>query len=119
MISIAVIINDNFYKKVIGSSISFTSIFGATEILNHHSDIFSIVKPGIVNIKINGGSEDIHYFIFDGLISFLNNNEATIVTTKLFDLDIADEKEKSILINKLRNENIANYENIIKKINDI
>ena len=119
MISISVIVNDYFYKKVIGSSISFTSVIGATEVLNHHSDIFSIVKPGIVNIKINGKSEDIHYFIFDGLISFLNNNEATIITTKIFDLDFADEKEKSMLIDKLRNENIANYENIIKKINDI
>ncbi len=53
MIKISIIVNDNLYKKIVGSSLNFTSVLGATEILNNHSDIFSIVQPGIINIIIN------------------------------------------------------------------
>lgn len=118
MIKVSVIVHDNLYKKIVGSSLNFTSVLGATEILNNHSDIFSVVQPGIINIKINNGSEDVNLLVFDGLISFLNNSEATIMATKLFDLGNITKTEKSELIEKLKNENTPNCENIIKKINN-
>ena len=85
MINISIIVNDSFYKTptgssiITGSSINFTSHFGATEILNNHTNIFSIVEPGIVHIKINGSDEDMKFFIFDGMISFLKNEGYTFL----------------------------------------
>jgi F0F1-type ATP synthase epsilon subunit len=119
MINISVIVNDNFYKKVVGSSIHFTSVIGATEILNSHTNIFSIVKPGIVCIKINGNDKDLNFYISDGLISFINGNEATLITKKLFDLNIMTADEKKSLIEKIQSDNISNCDTIIKKINDL
>jgi F0F1-type ATP synthase epsilon subunit len=119
MIKISIIVNDNLYKKIVGSSLNFTSVLGATEILNNHSDIFSIVQPGIINIKINDGDKDVNLLVFEGLISFLDNSEATIITAKLFDLGCMTTVEKSELIEKLKNENISNHENIIKKIHTL
>ena len=127
MINISIIVNDSFYKTptgssiITGSSINFTSHFGATEILNNHTNIFSIVEPGIVHIKINGSDEDMKFFIFDGMISFLKNeeNEATLTTNKLYDLNNITTCEKSDLIEKLKNNKILNFENIINAINGI
>ncbi len=82
---------------------------GEMGILKDHISIISFLKPGI--IKIYSKSEELKFFVEDGIVEFKNNN-LSILTSNIFDLK---KIEKSKLTELLK---FAEEEANKSKIND-
>ena len=82
---------------------------GEMGILKDHISIISFLKPGI--IKIYSKSEELKFFVEDGIVEFKNNN-LSILTSNIFDLK---KIEKSKLTELLK---FAEEEVNKSKIND-
>lgn len=116
MVNFSIIVNDTLYRKETVSSITFSSVLGESELLNQHSDIFSIIQPGIITARISNKKE-LHFLVFDGLMSFLNGNEATLLTNhKIYDVNNLSSEEKSNINKELNDRKIPNLSDIMKKI---
>ena len=68
---------------------------GEMGILKDHISIISFLKPGIIKILSKSGEEN--YYIEDGIIEFKNNN-LSILTSSIFNLNDFDKSKKQDLI---------------------
>ena len=100
-----VIFSDESIQEVV-----LPSYEGEMGILKDHISIISFLRPGIV--KILKSSENIHsFFIQDGIIEFYNNN-LTILSSKIINIENLNKEKIDKLITET--ENILNDE----KLND-
>jgi len=63
-------------------SISFASTKGETQILDGHADGFFKLRPGVVEITTSSG-DNVRFSVQDGLISFLDQEDATLLSDSL------------------------------------
>ena len=68
---------------------------GEMGILKDHISIISFLKPGIIKILSKSSNEN--YYIEDGIIEFKNNN-LSILTSLIFNLDNMDKSKKHDLL---------------------
>ncbi len=110
-----IFLNDRLYKSEAAKSVSFASVFGQAELLPNHADMFSRSVTGVVTyVDFEDKTHDL--VIFDGLFSFFDGNEVSLITNRVFDLENISSDEKKSLINELRNRKDPNFESIIAKI---
>ena len=92
-------------------SVNVPGIEGDLEILNNHIPIITFLKPGRINIEVEGFKKS--FFISDGVLEF-NSNVLTILVSEIFDTMAIDSttldylksksKEKSQRQNQTDNE---------------
>ena len=63
---------------------------GEMGILKDHISIISFLKPGIISIKSVSGLEK--FYVEDGIVEFKNNN-LSILTSNIYNLDKTDKSE--------------------------
>ena len=68
---------------------------GEMGILKDHISIISFLKPGIIKILSKSGDEN--YYVEDGIVEFKNNN-LSILTSSIFNLNDFDKLKKQDLI---------------------
>ena len=76
------IMNDFYHSKMQCVSISFSTSNGDLEVLKGHADSFLKLTQGIVEITAYDNSK-VRYFVRDGLISFLDQENATLLSDSL------------------------------------
>jgi ATP synthase F1 epsilon subunit len=74
---------------------------GEMGILKDHISIISFLKPGIVKILSKSGSEN--YYVEDGIVEFKNNN-LSILTSSIFNLNDFDKSKKEDLLKNAEEE---------------
>ena len=79
---------------------------GEMGILKDHISIISFLKPGI--IKIYSKSEELKFYVEDGIVEFKNNN-LSILTSSIFDLKKI-EKDKLTELLKFAEEEVNKSE---------
>jgi len=77
---------------------------GEMGILKDHISIISFLKPGIIKVLSKSGDED--YYVEDGIVEFKNNN-LSILTSSIFNLNDLDKSKKQDLL-KLAQEEASN-----------
>ena len=77
---------------------------GEMGILKDHISIISFLKPGIIKVLSKSGDED--YYVEDGIVEFKNNN-LSILTSSIFNLNDLDRSKKQDLL-KLAQEEASN-----------
>ena len=77
---------------------------GEMGILKDHISIISFLKPGIIKVSSKSGDED--YYVEDGIVEFKNNN-LSILTSSIFNLNDLDRSKKQDLL-KLAQEEASN-----------
>ena len=82
---------------------------GEMGILKDHISIISFLKPGIITVYSKLGEEK--FFVEDGIVEFKNNN-LSILTSSIFNLNDLDNSKKQELLK------LAEEENNNTKIND-
>ena len=82
---------------------------GEMGILKDHISIISFLKPGI--IKVYSKSEEIKYFVEDGIVEFKDNN-LSILTSSIFSISNLDKNKIDQLLKE------AEKDSIDEKIND-
>jgi len=70
---------------------------GEMGILKDHIPIISFLKPGIIKIFSKSGNEN--YYVEDGIVEFKNNN-LSILTSTIFNLDDVDKLKQQELLKK-------------------
>jgi len=70
---------------------------GEMGILKDHIPIISFLKPGIIKIFSKSGNEN--YYVEDGIVEFKNNN-LSILTSTIFNLDEMDKLKQQELLKK-------------------
>ena len=83
---------------------------GEMGILKDHISIISFLKPGIIKVLKSSQNEN-SFFVEDGIIEF-NNNNLTILSSKIIDIKNLKKEKIEILIKET--ENLLNNE----KLND-
>ena len=73
----------SFLKKDNVTEVVVPAFEGEMGILKDHISIISFLKPGI--IKVNSGSEEISFYVDDGIVEF-KNNSLSILTSNIFDI---------------------------------
>ena len=68
---------------------------GEMGILKDHISIISFLKPGIIKILSKSGDEN--YYVEDGIVEFKNNN-LSILTSSIFNLNDLDKSKKDDLL---------------------
>ena len=74
---------------------------GEIGILKDHISIISFLKPGIIKIFSKSGEEN--YYVEDGIIEFKNNN-LSILTSSIFNLNDFDKSKQQVLLEKAEEE---------------
>ena len=74
---------------------------GEMGILKDHISIISFLKPGIIKILSKSGDEN--YYIEDGIVEFKNNN-LSILTSTIFNLEDMDKSKQQDLLNQAEEE---------------
>ena len=74
---------------------------GEMGILKDHISIISFLKPGIIKILSKSGDEN--YYVEDGIIEFKNNN-LSILTSTIFNLDDMDKSKQEDLLKQAEDE---------------
>ena len=78
-------------------SVNVPGIEGDLEILSNHIPIITFLKPGRVNIEVEGSKKS--FFISDGVLEF-NSNVLTILVSEIFDTMAIDNTTLDYLRNK-------------------
>jgi F-type H+-transporting ATPase subunit epsilon len=78
-------------------SVNVPGIEGDLEILNNHIPIITFLKPGRINIEVEGSKKS--FFISDGVLEF-NSNVLTILVSEIFDTMAIDSTTLDYLKNK-------------------
>ena len=79
---------------------------GEMGILKNHISIISFLKPGVIKILSKSGNED--YYVEDGIVEFKNNN-LSILTSSIFNLNDLDKSKQQDLLKKAEAE-LSNLE---------
>ena len=74
---------------------------GEMGILKDHISIISFLKPGIIKILSKSGDEK--YYVEDGIVEFKNNN-LSILTSLIFNLDEMDKSKQKELLKQAEEE---------------
>ena len=78
-------------------SANVPGIEGDLEILSNHIPIITFLKPGRINIQVEGSKKS--FFISDGVLEF-NSNVLTILVSEIFDTMAIDSTTLDYLRNK-------------------
>ena len=78
-------------------SANLPGIEGDLEILSNHIPIITFLKPGRINIQVEGSKKS--FFISDGVLEF-NSNVLTILVSEIFDTMAIDSTTLDYLRNK-------------------
>tara|TARA_B110000261_G_scaffold34267_1_gene39654 strand:+ start:673 stop:1074 length:402 start_codon:yes stop_codon:yes gene_type:complete len=78
-------------------SANVPGIEGDLEILSNHIPIITFLKPGRINIQVEGSKKS--FFISDGVLEF-NSNVLTILVSEIFDTMAIDSTTLDYLKNK-------------------
>ena len=78
-------------------SANLPGIEGDLEILSNHIPIITFLKPGRINIQVEGSKKS--FFISDGVLEF-NSNVLTILVSEIFDTMAIDSTTLDYLKNK-------------------
>ena len=78
-------------------SANVPGIEGDLEILSNHIPIITFLKPGRINIEVEGSKKS--FFISDGVLEF-NSNVLTILVSEIFDTTAIDSTTLDYLRNK-------------------
>ena len=82
-------------KNVLSANVP--GIEGDLEILSNHIPIITFLKPGRINIQVEGSKKS--FFISDGVLEF-NSNVLTILVSEIFDTMAIDSTTLDYLRNK-------------------
>ena len=77
------------------------AVEGEMGILKDHISIISFLKPGIIKILSKSGDEN--YYVEDGIVEFKNNN-LSILTSTIFNLEDMDKSKQQDLLNQAEEE---------------
>ena len=97
----------SFLVKDDVSEVVVPAFEGEMGILKDHISIISFLKPGIIKILSKSGDEN--YYVEDGIVEFKNNN-LSILTSTIFNLDDMDKSKQQDLLKQAEEE--ANKTNI-------
>ena len=90
----------SFLKKDNVTEVVVPAFEGEMGILKDHISIISFLKPGI--IKVNSGSEEISFYVDDGIVEF-KDNSLSILTSNIFDIKDADKAKIQEMIKEAEN----------------
>tara|TARA_B100001559_G_scaffold277409_1_gene248837 strand:+ start:43 stop:435 length:393 start_codon:yes stop_codon:yes gene_type:complete len=85
----------SFLAKEDASEVVVPAFEGEMGILKDHISIISFLKPGIIKILSKSGDES--YYVEDGIVEFKNNN-LSILTSSIFNLNDLDKSKKDDLL---------------------
>ena len=85
----------SFLSKEDVSEVVVPAFEGEMGILKDHISIISFLKPGIIKILSKSGDET--YYVEDGIVEFKNNN-LSILTSSIFNLNDLDKSKKDGLL---------------------
>ena len=85
----------SFLAKEDVSEVVVPAFEGEMGILKDHISIISFLKPGIIKILSKSGNEN--YYVEDGIVEFKNNN-LSILTSSIFNLNDLDKSKKDDLL---------------------
>ena len=91
----------SFLVKDDVSEVVVPAFEGEMGILKDHISIISFLKPGIIKILSKSGDEK--YYVEDGIVEFKNNN-LSILTSLIFNLDNMDKSKKTELLKQAEEE---------------
>ena len=91
----------SFLVKDDVSEVVIPAYEGEMGILKDHISIISFLKPGIIKILSKSGDES--YYIEDGIVEFKNNN-LSILTSSIFNIDDMDKSKKQDLLKQAEEE---------------
>ncbi len=87
----------SFLVKDDVSEVVVPAFEGEMGILKDHIPIISFLKPGIIKIFSKSGNGN--YYVEDGIVEFKNNN-LSILTSTIFNLDDVDKLKQQELLKK-------------------
>ena len=85
----------SFLVKEDVSEVVVPAFEGEMGILKDHISIISFLKPGIIKILSKSGNEN--FYVEDGIVEFKNNN-LSILTSTIFNLNDLDKSKKEDLL---------------------
>ena len=85
----------SFLVKEDVSEVVVPAFEGEMGILKDHISIISFLKPGIIKILSKSGNEN--FYVEDGIVEFKNNN-LSILTSTIFNLNDLDQSKKEDLL---------------------
>ena len=91
----------SFLVKDDVSEVVVPAFEGEMGILKDHISIISFLKPGIIKILSKSGDEN--YYVEDGIVEFKNNN-LSILTSTIFNLDDMDKSKQQDLLKQAEEE---------------
>ena len=91
----------SFLVKDDVSEVVVPAFEGEMGILKDHISIISFLKPGIIKILSKSGDEK--YYVEDGIVEFKNNN-LSILTSSIFNLDNMDNSKQKELLKQAEEE---------------
>ncbi|MDC3257538.1 ATP synthase F1 subunit epsilon [Candidatus Pelagibacter sp.] len=91
----------SFLVKEDVSEVVVPAFEGEMGILKDHISIISFLKPGIIKILSKSGDEN--YYVEDGIVEFKNNN-LSILTSSIFNLNDFDRSKKQDLLKSAEEE---------------
>ena len=91
----------SFLVKEDVSEVVIPAFEGEMGILKNHISIISFLKPGIIKILSKSGDEK--YYVEDGIVEFKNNN-LSILTSLIFNLDNMDKSKQKELLKQAEEE---------------
>ncbi len=99
----------SFLVKEDVSEVVVPAYEGEMGILKDHISIISFLKPGIIKISSKSGINN--YYIEDGIVEFKNNN-LSILTSSIYNIDDMDKFRKQDLLKQ------AEKESSMQELND-
>ena len=91
----------SFLIKEDVSEVVVPAFEGEMGILKDHISIISFLKPGIIKILSKSGDEN--FFVEDGIVEFKNNN-LSILTSSIFNLNDLDKSKQQDLLKQAEEE---------------
>ena len=91
----------SFLVKEDVSEVVVPAFEGEMGILKDHISIISFLKPGIIKILSKSGDEN--FYVEDGIVEFKNNN-LSILTSSIFNLNDLDKSKQQDLLKQAEEE---------------
>ena len=91
----------SFFVKEYVSEVVVPAFEGEMGILKDHISIISFLKPGIIKILSKSGDEN--FYVEDGIVEFKNNN-LSILTSSIFNLNDFDKTKQQDLLKQAEEE---------------
>ena len=91
----------SFLVKEDVSEVVVPAFEGEMGILKDHISIISFLKPGIIKILSKSGDEN--FYVEDGIVEFKNNN-LSILTSSIFNLNDFDKTKQQELLKQAKEE---------------